>query len=55
MDAVKQTNQNVAEMDAPPPAPAMVVARWNSWARVWFPDTQESMWVNLDEVGYEAL
>jgi hypothetical protein len=36
-------------------APALVVDRWNSWVRVWFPDSGDMHWVNLDETEYEPL
>jgi len=32
---------------------ALVVARWNAWARLWFPETGEAAWVNLDEVDFK--
>ena len=45
------------DFSAQPPQPgaALVTARWNSWVRVWFPDTDETTWVNLDEVGFETV
>lgn len=36
-------------------APALVVDRWNSWVRVWFPDTGDLAWINLDEHPFEKL
>ena len=40
-------------VEPPPPRPALVLERWNSWARVFFPDTQEWTWVDLAEVPFE--
>lgn len=34
---------------------ALVLARWNSWVRLYFPDTGEMAWVDLREVGFEIL
>ena len=34
---------------------ALVLARWNSWVRLYFPDTGETAWVDLREVGFEVL
>ena len=36
-------------------APALVVDRWNSWVRVWFPDSGDLTWINLDEHRFEVL
>ena len=52
--AVKQSNLRLVEPAEDAPQAAQVIARWNSWAQVQFPDTQETMWVNLDEIEYEA-
>ena len=45
--------------DNEPPAeagqPALVVARWNSWVRLYYPGTGEMTWVDLREVGFEIL
>ena len=27
---------------------ALILERWNSWARVWLPATGESRWVDLE-------
>lgn len=35
--------------------PAMVLERWNSWVRLYFPSSGGSGWINLDEVDYEIL
>ena len=35
--------------------PAMVLERWNSWVRLYFPSSGGSGWINLDEVEYEIL
>jgi hypothetical protein len=39
----------------PPSSPALVLQRWNSWVRVYLPDTREVRWVDLTEVGYEPM
>ncbi|HIF41249.1 MAG TPA: hypothetical protein EYQ74_09140 [Planctomycetes bacterium] len=39
----------------PRPGAALVVARWNAWARLWFPETGEAAWVNLDEFDFTPL
>ncbi|MFT7670714.1 MAG: hypothetical protein ACI8X5_003425 [Planctomycetota bacterium] len=41
--------------DAPPTSPALVLQRWNSWVRVYLPDTRETRWVDLGESGYEPM
>ena len=42
--------------DSPPlPGSALVVERWNAWVRVRFPDSGETAWVNLDEVGFQTV
>jgi hypothetical protein len=35
--------------------PAMVLERWNSWVRLYFPSSGGTGWINLDEVDYEVL
>jgi hypothetical protein len=35
--------------------PALVMARWNSWVRLYYPATGEMTWVDLREVGFEIL
>jgi len=40
---------------APVPGAALVVARWNSWVRLYWPDTGRIEWVDLREAGYENL
>jgi hypothetical protein len=35
--------------------PALVLERWNSWVRVFLPETQETRWVNLQEHEYDSL
>jgi hypothetical protein len=35
--------------------PALVLARWHSWVRLYFPATGETAWVDLREVGFEIL
>ena len=34
---------------------ALVLARWNSWVRLYFPKTGDVLWVDLREVGYEVV
>lgn len=44
-----------ATLDSPPTAPptrALVLARWNSWVQVWFPDTDEREWIDLGETAF---
>ncbi|MDP6838709.1 MAG: hypothetical protein QF724_07220 [Planctomycetota bacterium] len=36
-------------------APALVLERWNSWVKVYLPQTEETRWVNLDEVDHRPL
>jgi hypothetical protein len=38
---------------APQPGAALVVARWNSWVQVYFPDEDVKEWVNLQDVPFE--
>lgn len=41
---------------APHPDAALVLQRWNGWVRLYWPASDETQWVNLDEVpGYELL
>ena len=35
--------------------PALVLARWNSWVRVWLPASGEIRWVDLGETAFEPL
>jgi len=35
--------------------PAMVLERWNSWVKLYFPSSGGTGWINLDEVDYEVL
>ena len=35
--------------------PALVLERWNSWVRVFLPETQETRWVDLQEHEYSSL
>lgn len=41
--------------DAPQASPALVLQRWNSWVRVYLPETREVRWVDLSEATYEPL
>lgn len=45
------------ELPTTPPQPgaALVLERWNSWARLYFPETQEWSWVNLADVGFARV
>jgi len=38
---------------APQPGAALVLARWNSWVRLYFPDEGVAEWVNLQDVPFE--
>ena len=42
-------------IEAAPQSPALVLERWNSWVRVYLPDTGETRWVDLGEVAYERM
>lgn len=43
-------------IDAPTNAsPALVLQRWNSWVRVFLPETQETRWVDLTEHEYVPI
>jgi hypothetical protein len=39
----------------PQPEPALVLDRWNSWVRLYFPSSGGTGWINLAEVDYELL
>lgn len=41
--------------EAPTESPALVLQRWNSWVRVYLPETREVRWVDLSEMGYAPL
>ena len=34
---------------------ALVLDRWNSWVRVWLPDSGEVRWIELEPEAWEAL
>ncbi|MCP3917109.1 MAG: hypothetical protein GY711_16295 [bacterium] len=55
MKPTQELSSNRKNVAPPQPGAALVVARWNAWVRVWFPDTDETTWVNLEEVGCEIL
>ena len=40
---------------APAPGAALVVARWNSWVRLYWPESGRIEWVDLRETPYENL
>ena len=40
---------------APAPGAVLVVQRWNSWARVLDPETNQSQWVFLGEGDFERV
>lgn len=53
---MKRNDPTSTEGQAPPrPGAALVVDRWNSWARLWFPENDETAWVNLAEVGFHRV
>lgn len=53
---MKRNDSHPTEAQAPPrPGAALVVDRWNSWARLWFPENDETAWVNLAEVGFQRV
>ena len=54
MHLVKDNESNVAE-PSDDGQRALVLARWNSWVRLYFPETGEMAWVDLREVGFEIL
>jgi len=37
---------------APPDQPALVLQRWNSWVRVFLPQTGETRWVDLERANH---
>lgn len=40
---------------SPAPGAALVLARWNSWVRVYWPETGTTAWVDLAETAHEPL
>jgi len=40
---------------APAPGAVLVIQRWNSWARVLDPETNETQWVFLGEADFEPV
>ena len=49
------TPQEKTATAAPQPGAALVVARWNSWVRLYWPDTGRIEWVDLRETPFENL
>ena len=49
------TPQEKAVPTAPQPGAALVVARWNSWVRLYWPETGQIEWVDLRETKFENL
>lgn len=41
--------------EAPPTRPALVLDRWNSWVRVYLPETGETRWVDLGQTQFTPL
>jgi len=53
---VKTTSNPSTDGQIPPLAgPALVVDRWATWARLWFPESGLTTWVDLAEVGFEPV
>lgn len=53
---MNQRDPGTSSTDEPPvPGAALVLQRWNSWAKVWFPETDSTTWVNLAEVGFDCV
>lgn len=44
-----------SSIDTPPQSPALVLQRWNSWVRVYLPETGEVRWVDLSSTPYEPM
>ena len=40
---------------APVQGAVLVLQRWNSWVRVYDPETGETAWVDLGETEYEPV
>lgn len=38
-----------------PQSPALVVNRWNSWVQVWFPETDETTWIDLSSTKFASM
>jgi hypothetical protein len=38
-----------------PSTAAQVLALNGKWAKLWFPDSDETLWVDLSEVDYEPV
>ena len=55
MKSIDEDSSALKHVAPPQPGPALVVARWNSWVRVWFPDTGDLAWINLDEHPFGKL
>jgi hypothetical protein len=44
-----------SSIDTPRQSPALVLQRWNSWVRVYLPETGEVRWVDLSSTPHEPL
>jgi len=42
-------------IDTAPQSPALVLQRWNSWVRVFLPDSGETRWVDLGETAFQRM
>jgi hypothetical protein len=49
------TNDSSATASPPGQAPALVLERWNSWVRVFLPDSGEIRWVDLGQVAFDSM
>jgi len=49
-----QVNTKIRVEETPEQTAVQVVAVWNSWVQVRFPDTGETTWVNLEETPHQA-
>jgi hypothetical protein len=52
---VKQNRIQDPQAAPPVPGAVLVIQRWNSWVQVYFPDTQQTAWVDLNEVHHERV
>lgn len=42
-------------IDSAPHSPALVLERWNSWVRVYLPDSGETRWVDLGGTAFQRM
>ena len=52
---VKQNRIHDPQPVPPVPGAVLVIQRWNSWVKVFFPDTEQTAWVDLNEVHHERV